>query len=276
MRKHSRLFSLAITSLIGVLISPIFSFAATTPSSADIFVLPGESATVTVPVQNTMPYATDVTLIVLSAHFNDESDSPQFEKLSEEQQSRIRVEPATFELVTGEIREAAVTITAPIDAETGVETFALVATEALPGSITLSHGAATLLFVTTGYPPQKGECVSFVKNSDGTAQLTTVNRGSGILVPDGVIRLRGLFGVVLGASSSNSTGHRVLPNQTREWSVSLPAKPWWTIGPTSYVLEDESIETSTCSPITAGVGWWPLVVLGVIGAGGVAMLVRRR
>ncbi|MEK9155669.1 MAG: hypothetical protein AAB839_03405 [Patescibacteria group bacterium] len=276
MRKHSRLFSLAITSLIGVLFPPIFSFAATTPSSADIFVLPGESATVTVPVQNTMPYTTDVALIVLSVHFTDESDSPQFEKLSDEQRSRIQIEPAAFELVTGEVREVAVTVIAPIDAETGVETFALAATEAIPGSITLSHGAATLLFVTTGYPPQKGECISFIKNSDDAIQLTTVNRGSGILVHDGVVRLRGLFGVVLGASSSNSTGHRVLPNQTREWSVSLPMAPWWAIGPMFYVLEDDSIETSACSPIAAGTGWWPLVLVGIIGAGGVAMLARRR
>jgi hypothetical protein len=278
MHKRCRLFLWAIISIKGLLFASS-TFAAVTPTTADLFVLPGEQVMIDVPVQNTSSRTVIVDLSVLLATFSAESEAPQLENISSEFQSWITINPLSLELVSGETRDVKVSVAPPRDATMGVRTFALVAAEKNPGTVAVSYGTATLMFVTVGYPEARGECVAFLPHDDeANATLTLRNSGSGILVPNGLLQARGPFGIVWSESLSNPLSHRIVPQQERTWSTALPRLPWWSFGPVTYHIQDDEISMGGCTFITGKSRWLPLIAFGwiVIIGFGALILVRRR
>lgn len=275
MRKRFQLFLWAIISIFGLGWSVNHTaLAASMPNAVDVFVLPGEAAVVSIPVQNILSYSTEISFLPLAAVFDGVSDAPQLRHLSAEQ-LQLSVEPSLLTLMPGESRLVTVTVEAPRNALTGVTVLALVAQETLSGAIAVNHGAATLVFATVGYPAARGRCLGLRPISPDSGEISLVNDGSGILVPDGVIQLRGPGNFLIRETAVNGAGHRVLPEQSRTWSVPLPPIPWWAMGRLFYVVEDRTLSNGSCARVAAGSRWWPLFLVGAMTIGG-AIIIRRQ
>ncbi len=259
-----------------VLWFPMSVFAASLPATRDIVVQPGEVSSVEIPIVNTGATDKEFSLLLFSASFQPGVEQPQLQNLSSDMASWVALPDSSVFVSPGASVPIVLTIQPPSTTTPQALTLAVVAAEKLPGEISLVHGAATLVFVTIGDVTPHGSCVLFAQTASGTANLSLTNDGQGILYDNGTIVLRGMFGFRFGTSSSNPLFHRVSSGQTRTWSVSLPAVPWWAIGPLSYHIDDTQLGERSCDDIDVGVRWWPLIALGLAIFGGVGFFVRRR
>lgn len=255
---------------------PIVLLAASLPATRDVVVEPGASSTLDIPIANTETIDKVFSLSLFSATFQPGIDQPQLKSLSSDIASWVSLSESSMPVAAGTSKSVALTVRPPASATAQTFTLAVVAAETLPGEISVVHGTATLVFVNIGSIASHGSCVSFVQIAPESASLSLTNDGRGILYDNGAIVLRGMFGIQLGTASSNPLFHRVLPEQTRSWSVSLPVVPWWAIGPLSYSVQDAQLDTSACSDIAIDGRWWPVVGLGIVLFGAGVVFVRRR
>ncbi len=256
-------FHLIIGSLMIVSLFPSTLLAAAVPSVRDVVVMPGESASIEIPVENQKTVSVDVALQLFSAEIVSGEEQPMIQELDAGIAGWVSLSTGSMILAGGEQDVMVVTVHPPADAQPQSFILALVATEIIEGDIALVHGAATLIFVTVGDVPTSAQCVDFVRNTDDGATLTLMNTGSGILYANGAVVLRGMFGIRFGTTPMNPMGHRIAANQTRSWTVSLPAIPWWAFGALHYSIDDEQIADDGCDSIAIGTRWLPIVGIGV-------------
>lgn len=260
-----------------VFVLPLEASAAALPSARDLYVGPGASNSIEIPIENTSTSSGSISISLMSAIFTEDTDQPQLEILHADISSWFSLSQASVNLVSGERSSVVLTVSPPSGAPAQVLAVALVATETLPGQISFSHGSATLIFLTVGNTIPNGHCVGLKKEDSSTATISIANAGSGILVANGQIVLRGPLGIRFAQTDINPLQHRILFNQTRSWSMNLPTVPWWAFGSLSFDIERENIATDSCMSIPAGHRWWPMIlVLVLIGAGSAAMLRFKR
>lgn len=266
----------AICAWLAAFCIPIASLAATLPATRDVVVDPGASVTLDIPIANADATDKVFSLSLLSATFQPGFDQPQLKGLSSDIAPWVSLSESSIPVAAGASESVALTVHPPANAAAQTFALAVVAAETISGEISLVHGTATLVFVNVGNMASHGSCTSFLQTAPGSADFSLTNDGRGILYDNGTIVLRGMFGIQFGTSSSNPLYHRVLPGQTRSWSVSLPVVPWWAIGPLSYGVQDAQLDTSACSDIQTSGRWWPIVGVGIVLFGVAAVFVRRR
>lgn len=271
-----RLVRLVVVFALGVLCFPFQTLAAALPAAQDVFVRQGEIVEVSLPITNTKITDANLSLSLFSADVLPGNDEPSLRPLSAELANWISLSSSTMLLRAGETQTVTLSIRPPSSISSQTLGIAVAETEILAGDISLSHGSATLVFLTIGDVTPTAACLSFLRISPTTATMTFVNSGRGILYEDGAIVLRGLFGIRFGSVASNPSFHRVLPGQTRAWQVSLPPIPFWAVGSLSYTIEDAQLGPYQCDPLQVGTQWWPLIVALFGVSGGCVLLFRRQ
>lgn len=258
-RKYGFLVGIAL-----VLCLPDQIFAVSTPSAADIQVLQGETRTIEIPVENDAATEQEITFSFAHVRFDD-SGEPVLGRAAADV-SWLSISEPSISVQEGGVQSVVVTASPTEEISSGSYVFALLATETKDGPLTLTHGTATLVFVTVGLVKSDVRCVSFLRNDDGTFSHTFQNVGQGILYDEGKVVLRGPLGVTFAETSSNPSRHRVFAGQTRTWNSEAISIPWWAFGPLSFSLESDHL-SSTCSRISAGFRWVPFAVLiaGIVG-----------
>ncbi len=276
-----RLFLCVRVLFLGMLFFPVSSFAAALPSARDIQVYPGAKEFLEIPVSNASELSESFSFSLMSATFSDERDQPELAAIDPDVLSWLSLSQSSMNLAAGASSSLMLTVAPPSTVAHQVLAIALVETTILPGQISLSHGSATLIFITIGNGDAKGACKGFLRShaaSDTTSSSQAVdiaieNSGSGILVPSGQIVLRGLFGWRFGEAAMNSLHHRVLPGQTRSWNVDLPSPPWWAIGSIVATVESDNFSVSNCEEIVVSQRWLSvgivLVLVTILGGVGV-------
>jgi hypothetical protein len=248
-------------------------FASTLPPATDLFVVPGEEAKVSVEIKN-ITDASVVSHIELRHVSLMQADGDL--EIGERADDVSWISFSSTTLLLPPFESQAVTVTATPNAEVkeGVYTFALVSTREISGSITLSYGSASLLFVTVGELESRATCVAFVQNEDESFSLTVKNDGRGILYEEGSVMLRGMFSFPFVRADDNPRQHRVLPGQMRTWNTDRVSIPWWAFGPaTASIL---SPHLSSCTPIFVAFRWIPIVGVVIAFACAAAIAKRRR
>lgn len=246
------------------------------PPAQDIFVMPGEEASLDIPLENSSSVGKTFSLSLFAASLPTGQESqPKLTALSSELSAWITLVPNSLLLPPNGQDVATLTVKPDDNVSPGVYGLAVVATENLAGPIALNHGSATLVFITVGQLSSLGTCVAWTRNDDGTFSVTLANNGGGILYENGAVELHGPFGISFGAASMNPGGHRVLPGQTRTWLTESLAVPWWSFGGRSFVTTDDRL-SATCAPISAGFGWGPVLFLGAVLLVCAAVVLRRR
>ena len=249
-------FMLAVA---GYVLFPPTSFGASTPSARDIQLYAGENSSIEIPIQNISSESALVSVSVMSANFTNESDQPMLERLESDIASWVSISKDSLNLISGEESSVFLNVAVPVNTPDQIRAIAVVATEILPGQISLSHGSATLVFISIGNERAHGECKNF-----STSNISITNSGRGILVVDGQIVLRGPFGIRFAQADINPLHHRILYGQTRSWSVDVPTSPWWSFGFLSYGLGETNIEHASCDPVPAGIRWGFVATIGCI------------
>lgn len=242
---------------------PSILFAAAVPSVRDVVVMPGESTSIEIPIENQKTVSADITLQLFSAEVVRGEEQPMIQELDTGIAGWVSLSAGSMMLAGGAQDSMMVTVHPPADAQPRSFILALVAAEKIDGDVAVMHGAATLIFVTVGDVPASAQCVDFLRNIDDGATLTLMNTGSGILYANGAVVLRGMFGIRFGATPINPMRHRIAANQTRSWTVSLPAIPWWALGALHYDIDEEQITDDVCVPLDAGMRWIPIVGIGI-------------
>ncbi len=250
--------------------------AASLPASQDVFVTPGEGATVSLPVTNAKAVPVNLSFSLFSADVLPGNDDPVLRPLSAELAAWISLSSSSLALDAGTTKTITLSLSPPVTMSPQTIGIAVAETETLSGDIPLSHGSATLVFLTIGDAKPTAVCLSFVRESSGFGTVSFVNSGRGILYENGAIVLRGIFGIRFGTTVSNPLFHRVLPGQTRAWQVSLPPIPLWAVGSLSYSIEDAQLGTYQCEPLNVGTRWWPIVVAFFGVCGGFVLFFRRQ
>lgn len=277
MGKHFRLFLWAITSVLIFGLHPQETVAVATPNAADVFVMPGESVTVSVPVVNEQSGDRTIDFSLFVAEFSENQEAPTFRRPTAEEAAWVQMNMSHVSLAQDEMRTVDVTVSAPKNAAAGVVPFALVASDRVTGPVTLSYGAATLIFVTVGYPQYAGSCDALLRVSDDRAQMHVKNDGRGILVPNGVSQLRGPLGIVFAERELDVRDDRVLPGQEKEWTIPIPSAPWWAFGTLVLHVNDEAFYESPCAPIVVSRAFVLPLGIGVVVLGiGTMLFLRRR
>lgn len=256
-------FNLVIGFLMISFFLPSILLAAAVPSVRDVVMMPGESASVEIPIENQKTVSADVALQLFSAEIVRGEEQPMIHELDTGIAGWVSLSAGSMMLAGGAQDSMMVTVHPPADAQPRSFILALVAAEKIDGDVAVMHGAATLIFVTVGDVPASAQCVDFVRNIDGDATLTLMNTGSGILYANGAVVLRGMFGIRFGATPMNPVGHRIAANQTRSWNVSLPAIPWWAFGALHYDIDEKQITDDACAPLDAGMRWIPIIGIGI-------------
>jgi hypothetical protein len=246
------------------------------PSAQDIFVMPGGRASLDIPLENTASFGKTFSVSLLGASLPSGEDSqPVLTALPPALAAWISLASDSLTLVPGGRDVVTLTVQPSASVTPGIYGVAVVATEKTDGSIALNHGSAALVFITVGRLSPLGSCTQWSRNTDGTFSVTLVNSGGGILYQGGAVELRGPFGISFASTPLNPNEHRVLPGQTRAWTTDSIAVPWWSFGGRSFVLSDDRL-SATCTPIDAGFGWVPILPLGIVSLGAVAVVLRRR
>lgn len=246
------------------------------PRAQDMFVMPGEEAVLDIPLENSSSVGKVFSFSLLAASLpSGEESQPVLSALSSEQARWVSLAPNSISFEPNEQAVATLTVHPNENIEPGIYGVAVVATEKLEGQIALNHGSATLVFITVGQLSPSGACTTWSKNDDGTFSVALANTGGGILYENGTVQLRGPFGISFGSTPLNPGEHRVLPGQTRTWDTESIAVPWWSFGSRSFVITDDRL-SATCTPISAGFGWIPVLPLGVVAMGCTAVVLRRR
>lgn len=257
--------------IVTFFIVPFSASAVSAPSAVDLSVIQGEEDSVEIFVENDAASQEYISFSLVHVSFDDNGQPTLGASAADAPWMHLSQTRSSFE--AGEVQPVVVTATPSANFPSGSYAFALLSTEEQEGSYVLTHGTATLIFVTVGSVMGDGRCVSFFRQDDGSFSLTLQNVGQGILYDEGEILLRGPFGSVWAAASSNPSRHRVFAGQTRTWVSESLMIPWWAVGPLEYSLESD-LFSSTCPRISAGFGWIPL---GIIATGAVGIfLVRRR
>ncbi len=259
-----------LVGMVGAFLLPGHIFAVSTPSAADIQVFQGETHTIEIPVENDATNEQEITFSFAHVRFDDQGN-PVLEQAVDDV-FWLSISQSSIHPQEGETRFITVTASPPEEVASGSYVFALLATETREGPLALTHGTATLVFITVGSVKSDARCVSFFRNDDGTFSHTFQNVGQGILYDEGEVVLRGPFGIALAATPSNPSRHRIFAGQTRAWTSESMTIPWWTFGPRSFSLESDHL-SSACSRISAGFGWIPFVAI-LAGIGGI-FVVRR-
>lgn len=246
------------------------------PPAQDVFVAPGTEAVLEIPLENSSSVGKTFSLSLLAASLPTGTDSqPVLSSLSPEMAQWVSLSPDSMSFDRNQQGFATLAVSPGDDIRPGVYGVAVVTTEKLDGAIALSHGSATLVFITVGQLTSVGACTAWSQNDDGTFSVSITNTGGGILYTNGDVRLRGPFGVTFGSTQLNPDEHRVLPGQTRTWSVGGVSVPWWSFGDRSFVMTDDRL-SAVCEPIEVGFGWVPFLPLGVAFLGCAAVVLRRR
>lgn len=254
--------------LVGIVMAlclPGQIFAVSTPSAADIQVFQGETRTIEIPVENDATTEQEITFSFTHVRFDD-SGEPVLGRAAADV-SWLSISEPSISVQEGGVQSVVVTVSPTEETSSGSYVFALLATETRDGPLTLTHGTATLVFITVGSVKSDARCVSFLRNDDGTFSHTFQNVGQGILYDEGEVVLRGPLGIALAATSSNPSRHRIFAEQTRTWDSESMTIPWWAFGPLTFSLESDHL-SSTCPQISAGFRWIPFVVI-FAGIGGI-------
>lgn len=246
------------------------------PMAQDVFVMPGASVTLDIPLENSSSEGKIFSLSLFSALFPLEEESqPKLSSISSELAGWVSLAPNSLLLSPNGQGVATLTVHPSDDILPGIYGLAVVATEKIEGDVALNHGSAALVFITVGRLSPSGVCRAWVRNDDGTFSVTLTNNGGGILYDNGAVHLRGPLGISFGSVSLNPDEHRVLPGQTRTWKVESVAVPWWSFGSRSFVMTDDRL-SAACTPIDVGFGWVPVISFGVVGLSCTAVALRRR
>ncbi len=246
---------------IGCLRSIYDISAAAVPSARDIRVDAGTKDSIAIPVKNTATTSAVISLSLMSADFTDGNDQPVLKNLDSRIAPWLSLSKDSLNLISSEQSFVELSVDVPLDTSSQVFAVALVATEISSGQISLSHGSATLVFITIGNELSKGLCKSFLTENFLVTNISIANAGHGILVADGQIVLRGPFGIRFVQTDLNPSHHRILAGQTRSWNTNLPAIPWWAFGSLSYEILDSNIASNECYPIAVGKRWWVVMFL---------------
>ena len=252
------------------------AFAASVPSARDIRAIPGAKSSIEIPVENTSSTSSMISIALMSVSFTDGSDQPVLEKLHSDIASWLSLSKDSYNLISGEKASVILSVLAPLDTPDQVVSVALVATETLPGQISLSHGSATLIFISVGDEMPDGQCISFSETDPSMTNISIMNSGRGILVADGQIVLRGPLGIRFAQTDMNPVHHRILSHQIRSWNVAPPAIPWWAFGSLSFDLENTNLYMNACDSIPGGNRWWPIVCIAILAGIGSMILFRAK
>lgn len=246
------------------------------PPAQDIFVMPGASVVLDIPLENSFSAGKTFSLSLFATSFpSGEDDHLGLSSLSSELASWVSLAPDSLLLPPNGQGVATLTVSPGDDISPGIYGLAVVATENLAGQIALNHGSATLVFITVGRLSPSAACAAWARNNNGTFSVTLVNNGGGILYENGTVQLRGPFGIPFGSASLNPDEHRVLPGQTRTWTTGSIVAPWWSFGNRSFVVMDDHL-SATCPSIDAGFGWIPVLILAGVFLGCAAVVLQRR
>lgn len=270
-----RMIGVFVIGLIWVAF-PLGAFAIALPSAWDIHVTPGVKNSIEIPIENTAPTSSVASISLMSASFIDGSDQPVLERLDSDIASWLSLSRDSYNLIAGEKSSVTLSVLPPLDASAQVFSIAIVATQNLPGQISLSHGSATLVFITVGDEKPDGRCTSISATDPSAANISITNAGRGILVAGGQIVLRGPLGIRFAQTDMNPVRHRILSHQTRSWNVVLPSVPWWAFGSLSFDLENSNIQMNDCDSIPGESRWWPIVCTVMIAGIGSIMLFRAK
>lgn len=258
-------------ALIGFASVPWHVQAAFGTTAIDVQVQQGEKEVLEIPLRNDRGTPAIISVSLLSASFSP--DGAPILGSSDAPMSWVTISEPRISLDAGATETVRIAVAPGTTLPSGSYVVAAVATETLEGTLELQYGTATLIFITVGNPNVQARCADFSRLPDGSFSLTLENSGQGILYEEGEIVLRGPFDIAFNAVSSNPALHRVFTGQTRTWSRDGLKAPWWAFGPLNYSFESDSL-LSTCSRISAGFGWFPIV--GIAGALIGALSIRRR
>lgn len=256
---------------MGCIVLPMHVFAVSAPSAVDMYVLPGERESIEIPVRNDADSEKRMNFSLHHVSFGEDAVPVLGVKAADIPWIGIDEPFRTY--TSREIQSVTVTVAPPSNIPAQSTVFALLSTEAQSDAFALTHGTATLLFVTIGAGTDGVLCDGFTRNADGTFSIALTNTGQGILYEEGNIHLRGPWGHSWVSTPSNPSRHRVVPGQTRTWTSEPLRAPWWAFGPFVYSLESEHI---SCPRITAGFGWLPIILVGTLGVAGVFAVRYRR
>ncbi|MFH1611133.1 MAG: hypothetical protein ABIA83_00835 [Patescibacteria group bacterium] len=207
------------------------------PSVIDVSAMPGESQQIKIDVKNTDLDNRSYLVEMVGVDLGQEEGDYTFYNLDETKKAFFSINTPEFLLVSQEEREIEIDFSPSQEAtsETFIAGVQIIEEPEVGGQIYVRTGIMSLLFVTLGgdiqYDVRWTDFQTSINAFTGeiNSYLTIENTGSGILQPDGVVRVTDILGRVRDESILNTELRRIPAGQIRTFSIyqELP----WAIGP---------------------------------------------
>lgn len=196
------------------------------PSSVDVAVLPGESATAEATLANDDGAPHDYTVELLTVNFDSENHEPNFTTLSSAYYGWFSLPTTTLSLAPGEHRALTLEVSPPASAKAQTVVVALLVQEQTSGEgVQILPGISTLVFVTVGDVARHltltdfSPADQFVSHLPVSFHFTLQNDGAAVAAPAGYMVIRNMFGTVDAVLPLNAGNLHVFPGSEREFSV---------------------------------------------------------